>query len=266
ATANVGIEDGAGRAHLHVEARSDHGGCIRVEEQGDLVARRVLELLDHQLATPRGRGPVHAAQRLALLVLTHAVKLEPARPPQLESPSVVRADARLREEAAQPLQPWIHEQSTGSRERDRYTLEPERVAELGAHLLEGVAPAGDALQDVASAEVPAVAPQGVALLTESTDALDEGERGGKYRPDRLQLHDDRDVVTLQVLAVSPAAAGEERPIGQPYPDPGDRGDEQQPRRHRVQRPGAERPRRHVDAEAEREDESSAPGGHSCPCQ
>ena len=42
------------------------------------IAGGVVELLDHQAAAMRRRGPVHAAQRLAGLVLAHAVQLVPA--------------------------------------------------------------------------------------------------------------------------------------------------------------------------------------------
>ena len=54
----------------------------------DRLARRVLELLHHQLAPPRRRRPVHAPQRLALLVLAHRVEVEAGRPPQEEPPAL----------------------------------------------------------------------------------------------------------------------------------------------------------------------------------
>ena len=48
---------------------ADRAPGIAVEDHDDAVVRGVLELLDHQLAAPRAGRPVHAAQRLALLVL-----------------------------------------------------------------------------------------------------------------------------------------------------------------------------------------------------
>ncbi len=90
ALANVRIEDRAGGgANLDVEAAPDDGLRIGVEEHRDLVARRILELLHDQLSATRGRRPVNAAERLALLILADAVKLEPARPSQQEPPSVM---------------------------------------------------------------------------------------------------------------------------------------------------------------------------------
>src|SRR6266516_3341218 len=66
----------AGGTNLDVEALADDRACLTVEQDGDLIARRVLELLHHQLATLRGRAPVHLAQRLAFLVVADAMQIE----------------------------------------------------------------------------------------------------------------------------------------------------------------------------------------------
>src|SRR5215204_5678033 len=83
-----------GGAHLGVEARgARRAGAVAglcVEHDDDLVSRRVLELLDHQLVSARGRGPVHAAERLAALVLAHAVQLESGGAPEEDPSSPVR--------------------------------------------------------------------------------------------------------------------------------------------------------------------------------
>ena len=104
ATARVHLEDGAGRAYRLVEARVRRvttGACgVAVKQYDDGVARRVLELLDHQLATPRRRRPVHAPQRLALRVLPDGVEVEPSRPPQ-EQPAAGAAEARIAEQRLQ---------------------------------------------------------------------------------------------------------------------------------------------------------------------
>src|SRR5215207_10729401 len=59
-------EDRARSSNLDVEARfgPSSGGeaGLSVEQDRDLVSRSVLELLDHQLPTPGGRGPMHPAQ------------------------------------------------------------------------------------------------------------------------------------------------------------------------------------------------------------
>ena len=64
----------------------EHRRRRSVEHDRHLLARRVLELLDHQLAAPRRRGPVHAAQRVAVLVLAHAVDVEAGRALQQQAP------------------------------------------------------------------------------------------------------------------------------------------------------------------------------------
>src|SRR2546426_12637896 len=78
---HVRVEDRPGCAHLYFEALPHHGFGVGVQQDGDLVAWRVLELLDHQLATPCRRRPVHATQGLPLLVVAHAMELEAAVPP-----------------------------------------------------------------------------------------------------------------------------------------------------------------------------------------
>src|SRR5436190_18777181 len=91
--AHVRLEDRACGAYLNVEALAHDGGCVRVEQHGDLVARRVLHLLHHQLAAPCGRAPVHTAERLSLRILAHAVELEAAVAAQ-EQPPPVRSEER----------------------------------------------------------------------------------------------------------------------------------------------------------------------------
>ena len=66
-TASSKLESGAAPVD---EAR------VGIEQDEHLVARRILEVLDHQLTALRGRRPVDAPQRLALLVLAHAVQVE----------------------------------------------------------------------------------------------------------------------------------------------------------------------------------------------
>ena len=124
---DVRIEQGAGGSNLHVEALAHHRLGVCVEQHGDLVARSVLELLHHQLAAPRRRRPVHPAQRLALLVLAHAVQLEPRIAPQQQAATVVGAVARLRKERTEPDKLWIHEQRSRLRQRHDRLLEGERI-------------------------------------------------------------------------------------------------------------------------------------------
>src|SRR5919201_2741126 len=65
-----------------IRRRAEDRACLGVEQDGGLVARSVLELLHHQMPTFGSRGPMHAAQRLTLLVVAHGVEIEPGRPPQ----------------------------------------------------------------------------------------------------------------------------------------------------------------------------------------
>ena len=92
------VQDRAGGAHGDLEALARAAPRVAVEQDRDLVARRVLELLHHQPSAPRGRAPVHLAERLALDVLAHAVQLEPGRPPQQQAPPVLRVRAALGEQ------------------------------------------------------------------------------------------------------------------------------------------------------------------------
>ncbi len=94
----VRAQDRAGGAHLDVEAVLDHGARVRVENDRDLVARRVLELLHHQLAAARRRLPVHLPERLPLLVLAHRVEVEARRATQQQPPAVLGVGAALGEE------------------------------------------------------------------------------------------------------------------------------------------------------------------------
>ena len=86
---HVRLEDRPGGADPHFEALPHYGLGVGVEQDGDLVAGRVLELLDHQLTATRGRSPVDAAQGFSLLVLAHAVQLEAAVAPQQQPLAVM---------------------------------------------------------------------------------------------------------------------------------------------------------------------------------
>ena len=146
---DVREQERARRAHLHVEALADDRLRVGVEHDRDLVARRVLELLDHQLRAPRGRAPVHLAQRVAVLVVAHAVQVEARRPPQQQPPPVVRAGAALREEPVELDQARVDEQRAGRLERLLDPLEAERVLDHRDRALELVAAARQPLEHVA---------------------------------------------------------------------------------------------------------------------
>src|SRR5207247_1633094 len=80
----VGLQDRAGGPHGDVEERTG-AASPGVEDDGDVLTRRVLQLLDHQVPAPCRRAPVHLAQRVALDVVPHAVQVEAARALQEEA-------------------------------------------------------------------------------------------------------------------------------------------------------------------------------------
>ena len=106
---------------------------LGVEDHRDLVARGVVEILDHQLAPAGGGRPVHLAQRLALLVLAHAVQVEAGRTPHREAPALVRLDP-LGEDAFQLDQARVDEERAVGRQRLLDPLQAEGVVEDRAHV------------------------------------------------------------------------------------------------------------------------------------
>src|SRR5205814_1262979 len=91
---------------------------------------------------------VHLAQRLAVLVLAHAVQLEAARPTQEQLPAVDRVRARLGEQAVELDEARIDEKRPAARQLHLRPLEAERVLEERARLAERVAPARQSAEDV----------------------------------------------------------------------------------------------------------------------
>ncbi len=125
----------------------------RVEDDGDLVARRVFELLHHQLTAPRGRPPVHLPQRLALLVLAHRVEVEPRRTPQQQPAAVLRVRPALGEEPIERDEPRIDEQRAARDEIDLGVRQPEGVVDRRFRLLDDVASARHLLEHVGASVV-----------------------------------------------------------------------------------------------------------------
>ena len=121
------MEQRAGCPYGGVEARpgrrADVARRIAVEQHDHFVARRVLELLDHQLPAAGGRAPVHLAQRLALLVVAHRVEVEAAWPTKQQPAAVLRAAAGLREEPFESDEP---------REDDDRAAAHQVIEEVGA--------------------------------------------------------------------------------------------------------------------------------------
>ena len=107
-----------GVVEARVAARPGHCPGIDVEDYGDALARRVLELPHHQLAAPGRRRPVHRPEGLALDVLAHAVGLEAACTPNERPAATVAPRARLGEERLELRHP-----RTDGDERERLHLD-----------------------------------------------------------------------------------------------------------------------------------------------
>src|SRR5439155_26765772 len=109
-------------------------------------------------------------------------------------------------------------------------LEPERIRELGAHVLECVAPARDPLQDVPDAEPAPASSQYVPLLPEAADMFAERHRRRQHVAGGLELGRDGHVVAIDVTAMAPTVSDVERAVREPHPDPGDTDDRSEERR------------------------------------
>src|SRR5579864_2524640 len=257
-TAEMRLQDRACGAHSDLEALTRTGAGIAVEQDRDLVARRILELLHHQAAPARGRAPVHHAERLALRVLADAVQLVPGRAPQQQPPPVLRVRAALREEALQLDEPRIDDERLRLALLERRTREPERVLDREAYRVERVAASRNGAQVVAAGEsVPADAAQLDAQLGEAPGPLMGDERRRRDRARRRQLEVDMDVVALDDVARRAVPADDRRPGRQADPADADRDCEQEPGRRGIERTRAEHPGREVDDEAEGENRAAA---------
>src|SRR5512133_1609011 len=234
----------AGGTNLDVEALADDRACLTVEQDGDLIARRVLELLDHQLATLRGRAPVHLAQRLALLVVADAMQIEATRAAQQQASSVLSVGSALREEAVELDQAWVDEQGPGSGERDLGPLEPECVLEHCADVEEEVAPAAHSWERVTP--VPRVERR--PALAESGHVLDEHERRRRQVCTVLEPELDVDVVAFEPLPGLDLAVEPHGPLREPDPEPREQRGEQESKGDRVERLRAKRARDDVGQE------------------
>ncbi len=201
------LQDRARCAHGHLEALPRSAPLVAVEEDRDLVARRVLELLHHELAAPRRRAPVHLAQRLAPLVLAHAVQLEACRPAEEEPAAVLCVRTSLGEEPFQRDQARVDDKRLRLPLDELAARQRERILDREPHGLECVAPARDALELVAGAEAPAAErPELDPTLSETAGALvcDERRRWNGRGGDDLEL--DPDVVALDDVADGAVAA------------------------------------------------------------
>ena len=205
--ARMGLEDGAGGAHGELEARvgrlADDHARVGVQEHGGLVARRVLELLDHQLPALGGGRPVDATQRLPLLVLAGrcAGRSPNGRRMRSRRPSGVRApDSENRRSSSTRRGYTRIAAPVGS--ATRHALEAEGILDDDLGLLHGVAAARHAAQRVAAAEPPVPAYERGFALAEPRDALPQDERARGDRALLVELDLDGDVVAGEPLPLA----------------------------------------------------------------
>ena len=180
------------------------GPRVAVEQDRDLVARRVLELLHHQLPAARGRRPVHLAAA--------------TRPPRTRarcaarSPSgagaaagaVARAWRRFGEEPLELDEPRVDEQRACVRQRHAACSSAERVLDRARSPLERVAAARHRRAARSAAQEPAVA---VAARSGARRAARTARRRPTPAPSgaraaRARASTRPDVVALDVLAES----------------------------------------------------------------
>jgi hypothetical protein len=265
AAARMRLEDGARSAHGELEARvgrlaHDHA-AVGVQEDGGLVAGRVLELLHHQLPALGGGRPVDAAQRLALLVLPDAVQVEPGRPAHEQAPPFGRARPGLREEAVEVDEARVDEDRRAGRKVDGHALEAERVLDHDLGLLHRVAAARHAPQRVATAEAAVTADERRLALAQPGDALAQDERARRDDALLVELDRDGDVVAREPLPLAELAPKLHRPAEVAHPEGRRRDGEHEPEGDRVERLRAEGPRGEVDPASEGEDPAAAVGQH-----
>ncbi len=252
------LQNRAGGAHGDLEALPRARVRVAVEQDRDLVAGRVLELLHHQPAAARGRAPVHLAQRLALRVLAHAVQLVAGRPAEQQPPPVLRMRAALGEEPVERDEPRVDDERLRLALLERRPRETERILDRQPDGLERVPAAWHLPQLVAAREpTPADPVKLDPAFVETSRPLVRDERRRRQRAGRSQLEVDANVVALDDVARRAVAADERRASRETHPADRERDGEEQPGRDGVERARAEHPGHEVDEEAEGEDRAPA---------
>src|SRR4029450_7634744 len=136
-----------------------------------------------QLLPAGGRGPVHAAQRLAALVLPDAVQLEAGRSAQEHPARAVRAKPALGEQGAERCQSWKDEERTGIGQLLVAARQPEGPEAPHVGGGEAVPAAQNVLHAIRRTEMAAVASRNdVALAEPSRRIVEHDASGGHSSP------------------------------------------------------------------------------------
>src|SRR5262249_29196089 len=151
----------------------------------------------HQLAAARGRRPMHAPQRLPLLVLAHAMELEAHRPAQQKAATVVRARSSVEEGPLELDEIGIDDERLILLKGELRLGQTERTGDREAHSLEAVPPAWHRGELVpARRNAPPAAAKLDVVLAEPADALpgDDARQRSCRVPRQPEV--DRDVPSL----------------------------------------------------------------------
>ena len=143
-----------------------------------LLARVILELAHGQPPAPRGRAPVHAAQRLADLVVAHAREpVARARGERAARAVALRERARARRAELDELR--LDAQPAGGGERDARADEAEHVLEheLGRELVAPARRIGDTPASVERRARPEPGRRGSPSPLQRSTTLAETRRG-----------------------------------------------------------------------------------------
>ena len=182
---------------------------VRIEEHRGLVARRVLELLHHQLrrawrswASGRGAATRPAGSRARCGGRTRTVAAGAGAGPRACAPPPRRAGRRRRAAGRRGWRP-------SAAQLDSHPLEPERILDHDLRLLDRVAAAGHPPQHVAARRRPCRRASGVSRSPSRaicSASVPEGSDAGL-----VQLERDGDVVAREPLARPRSVAGHRAP-------------------------------------------------------
>ncbi len=227
AAGGVCLHDRACCTNRRVEGRlrrsPDLAAPVAVEDHDDAVVGRVLELLHHQLAAPRARRPVDAPKRLALLVLTDGVEVEPCGAPEQDAPAVADRAPTVAEQPVECRKPRTDDDRAslgGDPRGDRQ--EAEEVTQDDAGLGKRV----DAAWQPAELDPPRSRPS-VSRETTRARAEASDRHLDRHRPERHTRAAPDVEVELNAIAFCRRirlddTADDDRAVDEPRPEPCER--------------------------------------------
>ena len=225
------VEAGAAR-------KARHSVLVLIEDHGQVVAWRVVELLHHQPAAPCRARPVDGAQRLAGGVLADGVDLEPRRPPEARASCSRLPGAVGREHRGENRDPGPYEELRPLVEPLLDPLEPEWIDEDDLGRLELVS----SPRQVGERDHGARAAHPHRVLRDA-EPLPERDRAADEPPPVPGSHLDDDVAALDAVAGQQPALEVDRVARRAGPDPSEKPGQDEAEPHDDGRSRSERPRR-----------------------